>query len=108
VPNLIPSEVVEILLHCHRLYVCLLLCKAQQKTQKSNVHQEWSRWGDVSESLGGILGEVEPKTPGCLPFLAQIHLPLDQCHHLEVAHCIELDPLLLELVPHFELVGKLV
>jgi hypothetical protein len=32
--------------------------------------------------------------------------PLDQCHYLEVAHCLELD-LLLELFPHLVLVEML-
>jgi hypothetical protein len=36
------------------------------------------------------------------------HLPLDQCPPLEVAHCLDLDPLLLELIPHLELVEMLV
>jgi hypothetical protein len=43
-----------------------------------------------------------------LPFLDQLHLPLDQCLPLEVVYCLDLDPLLLELVPHLELVEMLV
>jgi hypothetical protein len=31
-----------------------------------------------------------------LPFLDQLHLPLDQCLPLEVVHRLDLDPLLLE------------
>jgi hypothetical protein len=42
------------------------------------------------------------------PFLDQLHLSLDRCLLLEVAHCLELDLLLLELVPHLELVEMLV
>jgi hypothetical protein len=40
------------------------------------------------------------------PFLSQLHLPLDQCHHLEVDHWLEFD-LLPELVPHIVLVEML-
>jgi hypothetical protein len=42
------------------------------------------------------------------PFLDQLHLPLDRCLLLKVAHCLELDLLLLELVLHLELVEMLV
>jgi hypothetical protein len=38
-------------------------------------------------------------------FLDQLHLSLDRCLLIEVAHCFDL---LLELVPHFELVEMLV
>jgi hypothetical protein len=43
-----------------------------------------------------------------LPFVDQLHLPHDQCLPLEVAHCLDLDPLLLEPVPHLELLEMLV
>jgi hypothetical protein len=39
--------------------------------------------------------------PPCLP---QLHLPLDHCRHLEVAHSLDLLLHQLELHPHFELV----
>jgi hypothetical protein len=44
-----------------------------------------------------------------LPFLGHLHLPLDQCLPLEVAHRLDLDlnPLLLEPVPHLKLVEML-
>jgi hypothetical protein len=42
------------------------------------------------------------------PFLDQLHLPLDQYLLLMVAHCLELDLLLVELVPHLELGEMLV
>jgi hypothetical protein len=42
------------------------------------------------------------------PSLDQLHIPLDRCLLLEVAHCLELDLLLLELVPHLELVDMLI
>jgi hypothetical protein len=42
------------------------------------------------------------------PFLDQFHLPLDRCLLLEVAHCLKLDLLLLDLVLHLELVEMLV
>jgi hypothetical protein len=38
------------------------------------------------------------------PFLDQLHLPLNQCPLLEVAHYLHLDPLLLQPVPHLGLV----
>jgi hypothetical protein len=43
-----------------------------------------------------------------LPFIDQLHLPLDQCLPLEVAHCLDFDLLLLEPVPHLVLVEMLV
>jgi hypothetical protein len=43
-----------------------------------------------------------------LPCLDHLHLPLDQCPPLEVAHLPGLHPLLLELCPYFELVEMLV
>jgi hypothetical protein len=55
--------------------------------------------------LGEVVFDLESLVH--LPFLDQLHLPLDQCLLLEVAHCLELD-LLLELVPHLELVEMLV
>jgi hypothetical protein len=42
------------------------------------------------------------------PFLDQLHLPLDRCILIEVAHCLELDLLLLEPVPYLVLVEMLV
>jgi hypothetical protein len=42
------------------------------------------------------------------PFLDQLHIPLDQFLLLEVARCFELNLLLLESVPHLELVEMLV
>ena len=42
--------------------------------------------------------------PPCLPHL---HLPLDHCHHLEVAHLLDLLLHQLELHPHSELVEML-
>jgi hypothetical protein len=43
-----------------------------------------------------------------LPFLDRLHLPLDRCILLEVAHRLDLDPLFLEPDPHLELVEMLV
>ena len=40
--------------------------------------------------------------------LIHLHLPLDQCPPLEVAHRLGLHPLLLELFSHLELVEMLV
>jgi hypothetical protein len=50
--------------------------------------------------LGGLVGEVVFDLESILhpPFLDQLHLPLDRCLLLKVAHCLELDFLLLELV----------
>jgi hypothetical protein len=42
------------------------------------------------------------------PCLVHPYLPLDSCHHFEVAHCFALDLLLLELVPHLMLVEILI
>ena len=42
--------------------------------------------------------------PPCLP---HFHLPLDHCHHLEVAHLLDLLLHQFEPNPHFELVGML-
>jgi hypothetical protein len=62
--------------------------------------------------LGGLLGAVVFHLESLVhpPFLDQLHLPLDQCLLLEVAHCLDLDllPLLLEPVPHLKLVEMLV
>jgi hypothetical protein len=72
-------------------------------------HQGWSRWGDLVELLDGLLGEVVFDFESLVHphFLDQLQLPLDRCLLLEVAHCLELD-LLLEPVPHLELVEMLV
>jgi hypothetical protein len=43
-----------------------------------------------------------------LPFCDHLHLPLDQCPPLEVAHRLDLDPLPLEPFPRFELMEMLV
>jgi hypothetical protein len=43
-----------------------------------------------------------------LPYLDHLHLPLDQCPPLEVAHRLDLHPLLLEPFPRLELVEMLV
>jgi hypothetical protein len=43
-----------------------------------------------------------------LPYLDYLHLPLDQCPPLEVAHHLDLHPLLLEPFSHLELVEMLV
>jgi hypothetical protein len=40
--------------------------------------------------------------------LDHLHLPLDQCPPLEVAHCLDLHPPLLESILHLELVEMLV
>jgi hypothetical protein len=60
--------------------------------------------------LGGLLGEVVFDLESLVhpPFHDQLHLPLNRCLLLEVAHCLNLDPLLLEPVPHLELVEMLV
>jgi hypothetical protein len=43
-----------------------------------------------------------------LPCLDHLHLPLDQCPPIKVAHRLDLHSLLLELFPHLELVEMLV
>jgi hypothetical protein len=56
--------------------------------------------------LGAVVFDLESLVH--LIFLDQLHLPLDQCPPLEVAHSLDLDPLLLEPVTHLELVEMLV
>jgi hypothetical protein len=60
--------------------------------------------------LGGLFGEVVFDLVSLVhpPFLDLLHLPLDRCVLLEVAHCLELDLLLLDLVPHLEMVEMLI
>jgi hypothetical protein len=53
-----------------------------------------------------VVFDLEPLVH--LPFLDQLHLPLDQCLPLEVAHCLDLDPILLEPFTHLYLVQMLV
>jgi hypothetical protein len=43
-----------------------------------------------------------------LPCLDHLHLPFDQCLPLEVAHHLDIHPLLLEPFPHLKLVEMLV
>jgi hypothetical protein len=49
----------------------------------------------------------DPESLDHLPCLDHLHLPLDQCPPLEVAHHLVLHPLILELFPHLELVEML-
>jgi hypothetical protein len=56
--------------------------------------------------LGAVVFDLEPLVH--LPFLDHLHLPIDQCLPLEVAHCLDLDPRLPKPVPHLELVEMLV
>jgi hypothetical protein len=56
--------------------------------------------------LGAVVFDLESLAH--LSFLDQLHLPLDQCLPLEVAHRLDLDPLPLEPVPHLELVEMLI
>jgi hypothetical protein len=50
----------------------------------------------------------DPVFPAHLPCLDQLHLPLDPCPPLEVAHLLDLLLHHLELDPHLELVEMLV
>jgi hypothetical protein len=50
----------------------------------------------------------DPESLDHLTCLAHLHLPLDQCPPLEVAHRLDLDPRPLEPIPHLELVEMLV
>jgi hypothetical protein len=72
-------------------------------------HQEWSRRGGLIELLDEPLGEVVfvPESLAHPSSLAQLHLPLDQCHYLEVARCLGFDPLLPERVHYLVLVEML-
>jgi hypothetical protein len=49
----------------------------------------------------------DPEFLDHLPYLDYLHLPLDQYPPFEVAHCLDLHPLLLEPHPHLELVEML-
>jgi hypothetical protein len=66
--------------------------------------RERSSRGDIVELLGGLLG-VAVFHLVLLDHLPCLHLPLDQCPPLEVAHPPDLHHL--ELVPHLELVEML-
>jgi hypothetical protein len=50
---------------------------------------------------------LDPKFLDHLPCHYCLHLPLDQCPPLEVAHCLDLHIHPLELDPHLELVEML-
>jgi hypothetical protein len=98
---------------------------AQQRRRNSNVHKnerlgikwlppyechrEWSSQGDLFESLGGLLGVAvfDPVLLDHLPCLDQLHLPLDHCPPLEVAHPLDLHIHCLEPDPHLEFVEML-
>jgi hypothetical protein len=56
--------------------------------------------------LGAVV--FDPKSLDHLPCLDYLHLPLDQCPPLEVAHRLDLHHLILEPYPHLELVEMLV
>jgi hypothetical protein len=56
--------------------------------------------------LGAVV--FDPESLVHPPFLDQLHLPLDQCPLLELAHYLHIDPLLIQPVPHLELVEMLV
>jgi hypothetical protein len=62
--------------------------------------------GVVFESFGGLLG-VAVFDPNHLPCLDQLHLPLDHCPPLEVAHPIDLHLHCLDPDPHLGLVEML-
>jgi hypothetical protein len=66
----------------------------------------WSSWGDLFESLGGLL-DVAVFDPVFLAHLPCLHLPLDSFPPLEVAHPLDLNQYHLEPVPHLELVEML-
>jgi hypothetical protein len=59
----------------------------------------------LDELLGEVVFDLESLVH--LPFIDQLHLPLNRCLLLEVAHRLDLDPLL-EPVSHLELVEMLV
>jgi hypothetical protein len=62
--------------------------------------------GVLFELLGGLLGAVvfDLESLDHLPCFDHLHLPLDQCPPLEVAHCLGHHSLLLKPLPHLELV----
>jgi hypothetical protein len=66
--------------------------------------------GDLFQLLGGLLGVVvfDLELLDHLPCLDHLHLPLEQCPPLEVAHLFDLHPLFVDPCPHLELVEILV
>jgi hypothetical protein len=72
-------------------------------------HRELSSRDDLFESLGGLLDVAvfDPILLDHLPCLDQLHLPLDHCPPIEVAHLLDLHLHCLEPDPHLELVGML-
>jgi hypothetical protein len=69
----------------------------------------WSSQGDLFESLDGLLGVAvfNPVSLDHPPCLDQLHLPLDHCPPLKVAHLLDILLHCLELNPHLELVEML-
>jgi hypothetical protein len=68
-----------------------------------------SSLGDLFKLLGELLGVAvfDPLSLAHLPCLDQLHLPLDHCHPLDVAHPLNLHFHCLEPDPHLELVEML-
>jgi hypothetical protein len=68
--------------------------------------RELSSRGDLFESLGGLLGVAvfDPVSLDHLPCLAQLHIPLDCCPPLEVAHPLDFHFHPLKPDPHLGLV----
>jgi hypothetical protein len=125
---LIPREVVELLLHCHypvRISKCTLnpvwfnrghkrvMFTKMSNSRSSGYHlcmsPSMELTGDLFELLGGLLGVAvfDFEFLDHLPYVDHLHLPLDQCPPLEVAHRLYLHPLLVEPCPHLELVEML-
>jgi hypothetical protein len=73
-------------------------------------HRGWCSRGDLFESPGGLLGVAvfDPVLLVHLPCLDFLHLTLDHCLLLEVAHLLDLLLDYLEPVPHLQLVEMLV
>jgi hypothetical protein len=69
-------------------------------------HRELSSRGDLFESLG-LLGVAvfDPVSLDHFPCLEQLHLPIDHCPPLEVAHPLDLHHF--EPNPHLELMEML-
>jgi hypothetical protein len=69
-------------------------------------HRELSSRGDLFESLGGLLG-LAVFDPVFLAHLPCLHLPLEHCPPLKMAHSLDLHLHYFEPDPHLQLVEML-
>jgi hypothetical protein len=103
VPNLIPLEIVDLLLHCqhpfriskcvlnperlngrHKRVIFIKIAIRERAVTPFKYHRGWSRRGGVVELPDGLLDEVvfKPESLVHPPCLAHLHLPVDPCYDL--------------------------